>query len=112
MEKTYKFLANTVFIIHLILGIFILTGWIFSSIKIPYLLVLMLWLFSWVFLNHCPLTKLELSLRKKYDNSIDINTEIIQYYINKIFKKTISSKKIFIIGLIILIILIILTLVE
>ena len=111
MPIIYRSLANTVFIIHLMLGVFILFGWLLPSIKIPYLLVLMLWLLSWIFLHHCPLTKLELSLRKKYDGTIDINSEIIQYYINKIFKKSISSEKVFKFGLIVLIILIILTLV-
>jgi hypothetical protein len=75
-----------------------------------YLTVLMLWLFSWVFLGYCPPTKWEFLLRRKYDESIDPNVEAIKYYMYKFFKKRISSEIIFTGGVIIFITLIIVTL--
>lgn len=111
MLTIYKFLANIILITHFLFGVFVLFGWLFPEIKEVYLLALVLWLFSWVFLHHCPLTKLELYLRKKYDNTINTNAEIIQYYINKIFKKDIPTKTIFKVGLIIFILLTILSMI-
>jgi hypothetical protein len=109
MRKIYLLLANTLFVLHGLLVIFILFGWIFPSIKIIYLAVLLLWLSSWIFLGYCPPTKWEFLLRKKYDKNIDTNAEAIQYYMYKFFKKEISSDTIFTGGLILFIILVLLT---
>jgi hypothetical protein len=109
MRKIYLFLANTVFVFHGLLVVFILFGWLFPNIKTIYLVVLLLWLSSWIFLGYCPPTKWEFLLRKKYDNNIDPNAEAIQYYMYQFFKKDISSETIFTGGLILSIILILLT---
>jgi energy-coupling factor transporter transmembrane protein EcfT len=110
MRKIYQLLANTLFILHGLLVVFILLGWLFPSIKIIYLVVLLLWLFSWIFLGYCPPTKWEFLLRRKYDKSIDPNAEAVQYYMYKFFKKDVPSKTIFTTGIIIFIILVILSL--
>lgn len=109
MRKLYLFLANTLFVLHCLLGGFILTGWIFPSIKIFYLIILMLWISSWLFLGYCPPTKWEFLLRRKYDKNINPNAEAIKYYMYKFFKKDLSSKSIFTGGLIVFIILTTLT---
>ncbi len=49
-------------------------------------------------------------LRKKYDDRIDPNAEIIQYYLYKFFKKEISSRVVFTGGIVVFIILTTLTL--
>jgi len=105
MKKIHIFFANSIFVLHCVLAIFILTGWLFPSIKIYYLFTLLLWISSWIFLGYCPPTKWELLLRKKYDSTIDPHTEIIQFYMKKIFKKNISSKTIFATGMIVWILL-------
>ncbi|GEM_PF-6601147 len=110
MRKLHIFLADLIFILHCILGVFILTGWLFSEIKVLYLAVLCMWLSSWIFLGYCPPTKWEFSLRRIYDKSINPNDEAIKYYMYKFFKIDIPTKKIFNGGMIVFIILVILTL--
>lgn len=109
MKKIHLFLANTLLVTHILLAIFILIGWVFPNIALYYRLTLFLWFGSWVFLGYCPLTKWELLLRKKSDPDIDINTEIIQLYTKKFFKKNISSNAILLGGLVVFSILVILT---
>lgn len=110
MRKLHIFLANTIFLLHCLLGIFILTGWLFPRFKILYLAILILWLSSWIFLGYCPPTKWEFLLRKKYDESIDPNAEAIKYYMYKFFGVDIPSRRIFIGGKIVFVILVTLSL--
>lgn len=100
MRKVNIFIANLIFVLHCLIGVFILSGWYFSQIKFEYRVFLFVWLLSWLILGYCPVTKWEFILRRKYDKSIDPNTEAIQYYWNKFFGKKISSKLIFNVGLI------------
>jgi hypothetical protein len=109
MKKFHIFIANTLFIFHCLIGIFILTGWMFSKIKLEYLTFLAIWLSCWIFLGYCPPSKWEFTLRRKYDKSIDVNAESIKYYMYKFFNKDIPSKSVFSVGIIIFIILIFLT---
>lgn len=110
MRKIHILLANILFIIHFLLGVFILLGWLFPNIKILYLMILLLWISSWIFLGYCPITKWEFLLRRKYDKSIDPNAEAIKYYVYKFLKKDIPSQTIFMSGIVICIVLVILTL--
>lgn len=110
MRKIHILLANILFIIHFLLGVFILLGWLFPNIKILYLVILLLWISSWIFLGYCPITKWEFLLRRKYDKSIDPNAEAIKYYVYKFPKKDIPSQTIFMSGIVICIVLVILTL--
>ncbi len=84
--------ANLIFFSHILLGAFYLIGWYFSEIQTIYFILMSLWIGSWIFLGYCPLSKLEFSLRRQYDESIDENREILQYYIEKIFKYKVPSK--------------------
>ena len=99
MKTLYRFAANTVFVFHILLGIFFLVGWIFPSIKMVYLPLLIAWPLSWVVLGYCPTTKLELLLRKKYDKRINTNAESIQYNAKKYLGVHIASRPIFIGGI-------------
>jgi len=111
MRKFNLFIANTLFMLHCLFAIFLLTGWLFPQIKILYLTVLIMWLSSWIFLGYCPFTKWEFSLRRKYNKSIDPNAEAIKYYMYKFFKINLSTDSILIVGLIVFIILIFLTII-
>lgn len=93
------------------LAMFILSGWLFPRIKIIYLAVLVLWFCSWKFIWYCPPTRWEFLLRRKYDKSIDPNSELITYYMYKFFKIDIPSKNILTGGLMVFIILVALTLI-
>jgi hypothetical protein len=111
MRKLNIFIANTFFLLHCLLCVFLLVGWFFPQIKLLYLAVLIVWFGCWVFLGYCPITKWEFSLRRKYNKNIDPNAEAIKYYMYKFFKVDVSANAIFIGGLIVFIILIILTII-
>ncbi|MFA6397771.1 MAG: DUF2784 family protein [Candidatus Paceibacterota bacterium] len=111
MKKLHTFFADTIFVAHCFVGIFIAVGWMFPKIKIFYLIFMALLLSSWIFLNYCPLSKWEFALRKKYDETVDIDTEIIQHYAYKFFKLKIPSKFIFVLGLFAYIVLVFLTMI-
>jgi hypothetical protein len=98
MKRFHLLLANVFFWFHVLLGIFILVGWAFPRLKILYIALLLVWMFSWIVLGYCPVTKWEFSLRRKYDKSIDTNAEAIQFYVKKILGKTITSRSVFIGG--------------
>lgn len=110
MRKLDVLFANLFFLLHCLVGVFILTGWLFPQIKIFYLLFLVGWLSCWIILGYCPITKWEFGLRRKYDKSIEVNAEAITYYMYKFFKVSISSKGVFIGGLAVFCILVFLTL--
>jgi hypothetical protein len=100
MSKKLSFvLANIIFSIHLLYGVFLIFGWLVPQAKVMYITCLLLWIGSWVVLGYCPLSRWEFVLRKSYDESIDDSTEIIQFYLYKFFGKEISSEIIFCIGI-------------
>lgn len=103
-------LADTIFVLHVALAIFYLTGWMFPKIRAIYLFLMILWPLSWIVLGYCPPTKWEFSLRHKYDPSIDPNAEAIQYYVYKILGVKLSERKVFTFGLVVYVILIALSL--
>jgi hypothetical protein len=103
MRKLDIFIANTYFLLHFILGLFMLFGWLFPQIKLIYLSTLLIWISCWIFLGYCPPTKWEFSLRNKYDKNINPKDEFIKYYMYKLFKINIPSKNIFTGGLIVFI---------
>ncbi len=94
MRRVHIFLADVLLLAHVILGVFLLSGWVFTEIKLFYLATLIIWISCWVFLGYCPLSKLEFGLRGRYDQNIDPNTEIIKHYLYKFFKINIPSEKV------------------
>lgn len=103
------FVANMLFVVHFMFGLFIIFGWLFYQIKPVYLVAMLGWILSWIFLGYCPFTKWEFTLRSKYNSKIDPNAEAIKYYLDKFFNLDVPSEKIFIGGLTVFCILIILT---
>jgi hypothetical protein len=91
-KRATLLLADTVFVIHCLIGVCIVSGWYFPAVQVAYITLLILWISCWIFLGYCPLTKWEFLLRRKYDQSVDPEAEIIQYYAYKLFKQRISSK--------------------
>lgn len=109
MRKIHIFIANTLFVIHCLIGVFILSGWYFPEIRFVYRSFLVIWLLCWVILGYCPVTRWEFLLRRRYDNTLDPNAEAIQYYWYTFFGKKVPSKSIFTGGLIAFFILFIIT---
>ena len=99
VKKVCHWTANSIFVLHVFLGIFFLVGWMFPSINLIYLPLLVAWPFSWMFLGYCPLTKWELLLRKRYNPAIDTNAEAIQYNVKKYFGVHLPSRPIYIGGI-------------
>lgn len=99
MKKLYLWTANSIFLLHVFLGIFFLVGWKFREIQPFYLSLLIAWPLSWIFLGYCPLTKWELLLRKKYDPTVDTNAESIQYNVQKYLGIYLPSRPIFVGGI-------------
>ena len=101
MNKQLAFiLANTILGTHFLYGALLLVGWSFSGVKFLYLSSLLLWIGSWNFLGYCPLTKWEFQIRKMYDPTINVETEIIQHYVNKFFDVLVPARVIFSTGLV------------
>ena len=110
METLYKILANILFVLHIILGLIFLFGWLYPHYRFLYLILLISWPLSWIVLGYCPLTKWELWFRKRLDPSIDTNREFIQYYALRFLNIRLASRNIYIVGLIVFGILLILSL--
>ncbi len=104
----YIWSANLVFLLHIALGIFLLFGWWFPQIKYIYLVILIGWPLCWMILRYCPLSVWEFWLRKQYDPTIDIQSEVIQHYIYTFFGIRIPTTVIYTGGLIVFLILVIL----
>ncbi len=100
-SKLYFWFANLIFAIHIGFGVFLLVGWRVKDIQAVYLLSIVVWIGSWVFLGYCPLSRWEFSLRKKYDPSIDPNREIIQFYLQKILGIQVASQTIVASGIVV-----------
>lgn len=101
MPHFYRFIANTLFVLHFIIGGFLVFGWFFPEIKYFYLAVLISWPACWIFLGYCPITKWEFMFRKKYNPQIDTNEEFIRHYVQVFFQKDLPSRTIFTVGLVV-----------
>jgi len=110
MKKFHIAIANILFLLHFIFGIFLIFGWLFPQIKVLYLTLLIGWFLSWIILRYCVFTKWEFILRKKYNKDIDTNAEFIKYYMNRFFKKDWSSKAISAVALILFFVFLVLSL--
>ncbi len=101
MKKKDLFIADFLFILHLIVVAIILFGWLFPKIKFLYIGLLIVWPICWIFLMYCPLTKWEFDLRKKHaKEDLSYRYEYLNYYIHKYFNIDIPVQRIFIYGLI------------
>jgi hypothetical protein len=99
VKTTYTWAANSIFILHIVVALFLLLGWMWRDIQPFYLGLLVAWPLSWIFLGYCPLTKWELLLRKKFDPAINPNTEKIQYMCKKYFNTDVPSRFVYVGGI-------------
>lgn len=101
----YKFFTDLIFVLHFLVGGFLLIGWYFKEVEILYFFILIAWPLSWILLKYCPITKWEFILRHKYDKSVKINDEFIQHYTHRFFHMNLKPKIILTDGLIVFFIL-------
>lgn len=112
MKFAYYWIANIIFFLHVVLGVYYLVGWQWKQYHVIYWLLITALIGSWLILGYCPLSKAEFSIRKKYDSTIDPNREIIQYYLQKIFGVFIPSKTIIFYGVVVSVVLISLSVIQ
>ena len=105
------FAANVLFVLHLLVGAVILSGWAFPDIRVPYLVLLIGWPLCWVVLGYCPLTKWEFELRKiNVGNKYSLNGEFTRHYLKQWFNLDVPTRPIFITGGVLFLTLLVLTL--
>lgn len=97
----YVWAANLLFLLHVLLGIFLLFGWLLPQITYLYVVVLISWPLCWMILGYCPLSKWEFTLRKQYDSTVDVHAEVIQHYMYMFFGIRISTAVIYAGGLVV-----------
>lgn len=94
--------ANALFVLHVLIGLVILFGWLYAPIRPLYLALLILWPLCWLVFGFCPLSKWEFQLRGINIKDTDLNGEIISYYARKLFGVRIPAPFIFGGGLVLL----------
>lgn len=81
MEKIfYRFLAEVVFVFHILIVLVILFGWFFPHLFYIYGFLLFSTLFSWLVFGHCFLVDLEFYFRSKFNPSLKISSGFLAYY--------------------------------
>lgn len=109
MLKLTFLIANMIFLIHICFGVYVLIGWLWPEYYEWYYLALGSWISTWLILGYCPLSRLEFSIRRTYDPTINPRREIIQHYIHKFTGAFVPSRVIFSIGLAVFFVLVLLT---
>ncbi len=112
MKKINLFVANALFVLHLLVGIILLCGWLFPRFRILYLILLVGWPLSWILFGYCPITKWEFLLRRKYRKDIDSDNEFIQHYLYEFLDVYIPTPAIFAAGMALFLILLILSIIH
>ena len=84
--------ADFVFLVHFLVVVIIMFGWLFPSFWYIYMAALVATLCSEIFLSYCILSKWEFQLRKKDDPRIDYDYEFASFYTYRITRGLISGK--------------------
>jgi len=92
MKFLYRLGANTLFLLHVLLVIVVVFGWMVPKIWPLYLTALVVTLISDIVFGYCLLSKWEFDLRKKIDPSTDYNFTWTTFYTYKFTNKRISDR--------------------
>ena len=87
----HRVAADTVFIIHAIVVVIVMFGWLVPSLWYLYIAVLLGTLFSELFFSYCLLSKWEFVLRKKINPLLNYEYEFASYYTYRITRGRISG---------------------
>lgn len=92
MKIAYRVGADTIFVLHLLLILLAVFGWIAPSLWWIYMGALFATLISDLTFGYCILSKWEFDLRKKLDPTTDYNYTWTTYYTYKFTNQRISDR--------------------
>src|SRR5687768_7275876 len=90
MKALYKFGADVIFTLHILLALFLAFGWTAPSLWYFYMAALLLTLILGVLFGYCLFSKWEFDLRKKADPTISYDFTWATYYTYKLTNQHIS----------------------
>lgn len=79
--------AGAVFAVHLAVVIIVSVGWLVPSLFYVYIALFAATLYAELFLEHCPLTRLEFGIRRRLDPTRVFDTSCIMHYGRAFFGK-------------------------
>ncbi len=91
MKTIYRITADFIFGIHLLVLLVAVFGWLYPSMWVLYMIVLVSALISDIFLGYCILSKWEFILRKKVDQKVDYSYSFTTYYTRNFTKGRIDE---------------------
>lgn len=80
MRLFYRLSADVIWLIHFLVVVLLLFGWLMPSIWYAYMIALVLTLISELVWSYCILSKWEFDLRKKGDPTLDYDFSYASYY--------------------------------
>jgi hypothetical protein len=92
MKFLYRFAADCIWTIHLLVVILILFGWLMPSLWYLYIVALIGALISELLLSYCFLSKWEFYLRKKYNPTVNYDYSYTSYYTYKLTRQHLSTR--------------------
>ncbi len=92
MKVLYRIGADTIFLLHLILVVLVVFGWMVSSLWWTYMGALVATLMSDVIFGYCILSKWEFDLRKRLNPETNYDYAWATFYTYKITNKRISDR--------------------
>ncbi len=81
--RFYRLTADFVFLVHFALVVIVALGWLFPALFYIHLILIILTVFSEIFLGYCLLTRMEFGLRKKIDPTLSFDRSCIVHYLRK-----------------------------
>jgi hypothetical protein len=92
MKIFYRLTADIICLIHLLVVILVLFGWLILSLWYVYMLVLVGTLFSELWFTYCFLSKWEFDLRRKTNPALDYDYSYTSYYTYKLTRQHLSTR--------------------
>lgn len=92
MKLIYRISADAIWLIHFLVVVLVLFGWLVPSLWYVYMAVLAGALLSELLLNYCFLSKWEFDLRKKINPGLDYDYSYTSYYTYKLTRQHLSTR--------------------
>lgn len=91
-RASYLALANVLFLIHCVLVIILLFGWLVEALYYVYIASLFSTLLSHIIFGYCLLTKWEFTLRRRLHPGLYYDSTFIGYYCHRYIQRETSTK--------------------
>ncbi len=92
MRLLYRIGADAIWLIHFLVVVLVLFGWLVPSLWYPYMIVLIGTLISEIIWRYCILSKWEFNLRKKFNSKIDYDFTYASYYTYRLTRGRLSPR--------------------